>query len=120
DFAERKSADELVGPDRAEGRAAICRHSAGDLDPGDSRLGRRRQAEKQSTCAHEQELAQPVRPAKCTWLRFQECLPSTFVIYRRGRDGIATNPLIPRDALKHREVEERDNAMLWLRLLADP
>src|SRR5262249_55478724 len=64
DFAERDAGDELVGPDRAEGRAPIRRYSAGDGDLGDSCFGRRRRAEKQSTCAHEQERAQPVRPAK--------------------------------------------------------
>src|SRR5262249_26785019 len=93
EFAERDAGDELVGPDRAEGGAPICRRSADDGDPGDSCFGRQCRPKKQSACAYEQELAQPVCPAKCTWLAFHKSLPLASVVYVSCRDGITMQSL---------------------------
>jgi hypothetical protein len=41
DFAERGTGDEFISSDRAEGRAAIRRHSAGDRDIRGSCVRRR-------------------------------------------------------------------------------
>src|SRR5262249_3441484 len=75
DFAKRDAGDEFIGSDGPEGRSAVGRHRAGDGDARDPCLGRRCKTEKQSTRAYEQQLAQPVRPAKSPWIPSHDSLP---------------------------------------------